>query len=149
MWSWWTDCSWMLASPRNWSSIGKVASCCKWSIKMLPTLPLMLFCDPAKQTEMWHQLFVTWHLVMNVQVEKIEYRWFKYFSITSKCHGDIKHIPDFCNCMFYSFIFSACQAWCLGQICCHRWRDHTGLPQKVLVKLMREGGWFRSMGRSR
>lgn len=75
-------------------------------MKILPLYRQCLFRDPAKQTEMWHQLFVTWHLVTNVQV-KIEYRWFKYFSITSKCHAGIEHIPDFYNCMFYGFIFSA------------------------------------------
>lgn len=30
----------------------------------------MIVHDTAKQTEMWHQLFVTWYLVTNVQVGK-------------------------------------------------------------------------------
>lgn len=136
----------MLASPRNWSRFGKITTCSKWSTKSLPNLPAMFFVIHHKTLKCG----ITYVLLGNeFPSGKIEHRWFKYFSITTKCHADIKHIPDFCNCVFYNFIFSACQAWCCGQICCHRWRDHTGLPQKVLLKLMHEGGWFRGMGRSR
>lgn len=31
MWTWWTGCSWMLASPRSWSRSGKIMNCSKWS----------------------------------------------------------------------------------------------------------------------
>lgn len=31
MWTWWTGCSWMLASPRSWSRSGKIINCSKWS----------------------------------------------------------------------------------------------------------------------
>lgn len=65
-----------------------------------------------------------------------------------------EHIPPLCppapvaTALIYSFFSSPHQIRCGGQICRHRWRDHQGLPQKVLAGKHKEdaGGNRRGGG---
>ena len=126
-------------------------SCSKCPTGVLPTSTIsVLWWSSKKSTEM---RFVAWCLVTNVPTGGKKTQSTDGSNISASPVNVMQvqsTFQTFVTVCFMASIFSACQARCLGQICCH-WRgNHAGLPQKVRVNLLRRGGWwFRSSERSR
>lgn len=132
MWTWWTGCSWMLASPPSWSRPGKRMNCSKWS------------AEKKKKKKSPSEV--------NYLVLKSGRRWFKVFlrHLYLSCH--IKSTFQFGGFFSASSLYLLCLSGPLS------WPDllpptegsQGSTPKGTCRAGLQErgGAWFRSVGRS-